>query len=320
MKKFKNVKTVTRDFSQTYKNAINEALPKVKQIVDRFHIFKNLTDHLSEYIGRTIHGEIKIISEKNKAVVEEERILNKRQQNKENTAKHKWQIIQEVKRLFKEGYTKAYIIKKLKISRETVIKYLEQDNPPIQSNNSILDKYIPMIKELIIEGKKINEIYETLKLNGYKGKTSLLNSRLKGIRQEIRTNTKYLKRSKIKQLLYYKLEEIKNEELREDLEIYLNTNTELTEIIKLVREFKESIFSKKVYKLENWIKAAKKINVKELNSFITLIESDIEAVKNAILYEYSNGLTEGFNNKTKVIKRIMYGRCGFKLLRLKILT
>ena len=59
---------------------------------------------------------------------------------------------------------------------------------------------------------------------------------------------------------------------------------------------------------------------KELNSFITLIESDIEAVKNAIKYEYSNGLTEGFNNKTKVIKRVMYGRCSFDLLRLKILA
>ena len=67
-------------------------------------------------------------------------------------------------------------------------------------------------------------------------------------------------------------------------------------------------------------KSSKKNNVKELNSFITLIESDIDAVKNAVIYEYSNGLTEGFNNKTKVIKRVMYGRCSFNLLRLKILA
>ena len=80
------------------------------------------------------------------------------------------------------------------------------------------------------------------------------------------------------------------------------------------------IFSKKTRKLATWIKEAKKINVKELNSFITLIESDIEAVKKAIKYNYSNGLTEGFNNKTKVIKRDMYGRCSFSLLRLKILA
>ena len=65
---------------------------------------------------------------------------------------------------------------------------------------------------------------------------------------------------------------------------------------------------------------SKKINVKELNSFITLIESDIDAIKNVIKYDYSNGLIEAFNNKTKVIKRIIYGRCSFDLLRLKILS
>ncbi len=82
----------------------------------------------------------------------------------------------------------------------------------------------------------------------------------------------------------------------------------------------EIIFSKKPRRLDKWIKDAKEINVKELNSFVTLIESDIDAVKNAIKYDYSNGLTEGFNNKTKVIKRVMYGRCSFNLLRLKILA
>ena len=65
-------------------------------------------------------------------------------------------------------------------------------------------------------------------------------------------------------------------------------NEELNKIINCIIEFKEVIFSKKVRKLSYWIKKAKKINVKELNSFITLIESDIEAVKNAIKYEYSN--------------------------------
>ena len=100
----------------------------------------------------------------------------------------------------------------------------------------------------------------------------------------------------------------------------LETNQELNTLINMLRRFKEIIFSKKPRRLNKWIKDAKEINVKELNSFITLIESDIDAVKNAIKYDYSNGLTEGFNNKTKVIKRIMYGRCSFDLLRLKILA
>lgn len=44
------------------------------------------------------------------------------------------------------------------------------------------------------------------------------------------------------------------------------------------------------------------MNVLELDSFINLIKGDIETVENAIIYGYSNGLTEIFNNKTKVIK------------------
>ena len=67
-------------------------------------------------------------------------------------------------------------------------------------------------------------------------------------------------------------------------------------------------------------KQIKKINVKELTSFVTLIESDIDAVKNAIKYDYSNGFTEGFNTKTKVIKKVMYDRRSFDSLRLKILA
>jgi len=45
----------------------------------------------------------------------------------------------------------------------------------------------------------------------------------------------------------------------------------------------------------------------------------MEAVRNAIKYEYSNGLAEGCINKLKVIKRIMYGRCSFETLKTKIL-
>ena len=225
-----------------------------------------------------------------------------------------------MQRLDKEGIPKTEIAKKLKISRQTVYIYLVQTQPLEKSTNCILDNYVPMIKRLILDGKKVFEIYDEIRKAGYKGKTSLFTSRLRGIRQEAMTNTKYLKRSKIKKLLFWKIEDIKNEELREDLKEYLETNKELNIIINLVRKFKEVIFSKKTRKLYYWIKDAKKINVKELNSFVTLIESDIEAVKNAIKYNYSNGLTEGFNNKTKVIKRVMYGRCSFDLLRLKILS
>ena len=45
----------------------------------------------------------------------------------------------------------------------------------------------------------------------------------------------------------------------------------------------------------------------------------LEAIQNAIIYDYNNGLAEGSINKVKVIKRIMYGRCSFSTLRSKVL-
>lgn len=318
LKQFTNVETVTRDFSLTYKNAISEALPQAKQIVDRFHIFKNLTDDLCNYLKRTVNDKIKLMKDDTSTDYKE--VLTKRQQDKIDTANRKWETIQEAKKLYEEKNSKTYIAKKLGITRVTLNTYLSLKEPPIRDSNCILDNYIPLIKQLIIEGKKAKEIYEAIKEQGYKGKMTVLNMHIKSIKSEIKNNTSYLKRSKIKKLFFYDLEDIKNETLKNDINFYLNQNEELSKLIELEKEFKTVIFSKKPEQLDLWIEKAKLLNVLELNSFINLIESDIEAVKNAIIYDYSNGLTEGFNNKTKVIKRKMYGRCSFDLLRLKILA
>lgn len=214
---------------------------------------------MNEYLKRTVSETIKIIDRKGNPIKEEERILNKRQRNKKRTAEEKWKVIQEVQKQNREGIPKTEIAKKLKISRQTVYVYLIQTQPLEMSTNCILDDYIPMIKRLILEGKKVFEIYDEIKKAGYKGKTSLFTSRLKGIRQKARTNIKYLKRSKIKKLLFWKIEDIKNEELKEDLKEYLETNRELNTIINLIRKFKEVIFSKKTRKLYYWLKEAKKL-------------------------------------------------------------
>ena len=66
-------------------------------------------------------------------------------------------------------------------------------------------------------------------------------------------NIKYLKRSKIKQLLFRNIEEIKDENTRADLEEYLETNHELNNIVNMLRRFKKIIFSKKGRRLNKWI-------------------------------------------------------------------
>lgn len=108
LKLFKKVKTVTRDFLQTYKNAINEALSKVKQIVDRFHIFKNLIDDLNEYIKRNIKETIKMIDTKGKAVMEEEIILKiEEKEIKKNLRRKNGKLYRKFKNYIKKGIIKA---------------------------------------------------------------------------------------------------------------------------------------------------------------------------------------------------------------------
>ncbi len=45
------------------------------------------------------------------------------------------------------------------------------------------------------------------------------------------------------------------------------------------------------------------------------MRSDYDAVNNAVITPYSNGPVEGQVNRLKNIKRRMYGKAGFELLR-----
>lgn len=69
--------------------------------------------------------------------------------------------------------------------------------------------------------------------------------------------------------------------------------------------------------LEGWIADA---NGTELGSFAAGIERDIEAVKAALTEPWSTSPVEGQINRLKMIKRQMYGRSGYSLLKSKVLA
>ena len=71
--------------------------------------------------------------------------------------------------------------------------------------------------------------------------------------------------------------------------------------------------------LGRWLEEAKTSGIKELQSLATGIYRDFDAVRAALATKYSNGQTEGKVNKLKCIKRQMYGRANFDLLRQRML-
>ena len=88
---------------------------------------------------------------------------------------------------------------------------------------------------------------------------------------------------------------------------------------RLVWRFKEILQSGEKELLHTWISEAAALELNELTSFLNGIKKDIDAVENACTLPYNNGLAEGSINKLKTIKRIMYGRNSFELLRNKLL-
>jgi len=49
------------------------------------------------------------------------------------------------------------------------------------------------------------------------------------------------------------------------------------------------------------------------------LKNDWASIANALQYEYSSGMREGFVNKMKAVKRTMYGRADYPLIRAKML-
>jgi transposase len=72
-------------------------------------------------------------------------------------------------------------------------------------------------------------------------------------------------------------------------------------------------------RLDCWLEQAQRSGIPEMKSFALGIHRDYEAVKAAILLPWSQGQTEGQVNKLKTLKRAMYGRAGFSLLRQRLL-
>ncbi len=72
-------------------------------------------------------------------------------------------------------------------------------------------------------------------------------------------------------------------------------------------------------RLKGWIERAKASEIAELKAFAVKLSQDTEAVVAAMILPYSQGQIEGQVNKVKLIKRSMYGRGKFDLLRQRVL-
>ena len=72
-------------------------------------------------------------------------------------------------------------------------------------------------------------------------------------------------------------------------------------------------------RLDGWIAAVDADDLPGLHSFTTGLRRDHQAVTNGLSLPYSSGAVEGTVNRIKMLKRQMYGRASFDLLRKRVL-
>lgn len=92
----------------------------------------------------------------------------------------------------------------------------------------------------------------------------------------------------------------------------------LAVVAELARRFASLVRGdEESYELEGWIAD---VRDSELASFAAVTARDIEAVKAGLAESWSTSPVEGQINRLKMIKRQMYGRSGYSLLKSKVLA
>jgi transposase len=71
--------------------------------------------------------------------------------------------------------------------------------------------------------------------------------------------------------------------------------------------------------LDPWLSACLHSGIPDVQTFAEGLQKEYAAVKAALTFSYSNGPVEGQITKLKYIKRSMFGRGGFELLRQRVL-
>jgi hypothetical protein len=88
----------------------------------------------------------------------------------------------------------------------------------------------------------------------------------------------------------------------------------------LARRFRDLLRQKRADELGGWMEESSRSGIpEELRRFAKGLNSDRSAVEAALTLPWSNGPTEGHVNRLKLIKRQMFGRAKFDLLRQRVL-
>ncbi len=100
---------------------------------------------------------------------------------------------------------------------------------------------------------------------------------------------------------------------------YIVQDPHVAQVYHLAQQFQHMIRERRAALLTPWLAASKASAVPDLVTFAKSIQQDNDAVHAALVENWSSGQVEGQVTRIKLIKRRMYGRAKFDLLRQHLL-
>ena len=329
LNQYPSVEAVCRDGSFSYKAAVAEALPGAAQISDYFHLLKGLLEACQDYLKKELGSIITLsAAAESDTVWNTSRPLTKAErevsENTERRMERRNKLHSDVLALKAQGKGRYRIAQELGIGEKTAQRYMDPNYTPVdgmtgrRKRRSKVAPYADLVFDLYEKGLKLTEILGIIQERGYTGKYNALHAyvaREKRNRTRAGASGMTIDRRKAISMLYNPDGSYVSSDgmmrLRCECETYRR-------IEELVTDFRTMFDTADTGGLDTWLERAEAFGAK-IKSFAGGVRRDIDAVKAAIQLRLTSGAVEGSVTKIKLAKRIMYGRCGFNLLRGKIL-
>jgi len=329
---------ISRDRASAYARAARDAAPDATQVADRWHLLVNLRDALERFLQRrsvVVRELLRDPVPENMPIPASHPVATQSEEpeadSRAGVAEQRRARFERVRSLHAGGMSLRGIARALGLNYQTVERYVRSDAcpdwQPGRHRPSALDRHEGFLRGRLAEGyRSASQLRRELQGLGCAcGKTVIKDyvRRLKA--EEARSSVP--DRERVRRVSFRRLAvtvvrraDERSAEERELLARLRGDTAGIGEALELVESFASLVRGRRPAGLIGWLERAEGSAVAELRSFAIRLRQDEAAVRAGLELEWSNGQTEGQVNRLKLVKRSMYGRAGFELLRVRMLS
>lgn len=332
------VQAVCRDRAGAYAEGVRAGAPAAIQIADRWHMWHNLAGYVEKSAARHLGclREVPADTAGQAPAVRPEAVA-------ETAAAHAAQVArveastlvartrqryEAVQQLKARGLGIKPIMRELGLAKGTVRRFYRAESVegllaiPRAGRPSILDEHKPHLHERFNAGHtNASELYREITAAGYRGSLVTVIDYLRPFRPlgvtPPATATPPKARTIAAAILTHP--DRRDADQNSTLATVRDRCPHLDALSGHVSAFAQMMTGLDGENLEHWLTAVEADDQPELRSFATGIRHDYDAVRNGLTLPHSSGAVEGNVNRIKMLKRTMYGRAKFDLLRKRIL-